>query len=400
MKKTYTPQRLVSILPKVVQVHPYTAHSEVPEVDRDFLEKVKYWAAMEQSEVEGEAFTVSFRNILRLSDYIGNNSLHISCQNLIRMVCLRAEKRVVKRLLMRWPDLYDSPEYSQLVKNVVEEQSGLVEEELGHTKLTREILLGWLNEEHISAAVGKTAIRSSRKSHRSIQEELSDLKVSPDSKLGKICLEEFYLYCERADYLRTSDDELLRILVRWQQPVIRAFLKNILEVSETTDFQRLYRSGTFLRDRFTGTTNSAQYNRFFAGFSEKFKLQYDRWLGFLTIVEGFGRDSNDNRLKFWRGYIPNCTRVYTQKVSEALIMYFAEYCVIEFTAKTMGPVYIYERDYFEKGIEPLTRTMKNSNLRKELLRLVEAYPNSAVRIPHNSGWEYKVRNYLRRYNIV
>jgi hypothetical protein len=388
------------MVPKVVQVHPYTTHSEVPVVDEDFLEKVRYWAGMEEGEVESEAFTISFRNILRLSDYIGSNQLHLSCQNLIQMVCLRAEKRVMKRLLMRWPDLFESREYSEMVKSIAGEHSELVEEELKNTKLTREVLLSWLNEEHISGAVGKTTIERSRKSGRSLQEELSSLRIPPDSKLGKRCLEEFYLYCQREDYLKISDSELYRILARWQLPVIRAFLKNILEVSETTDFQRLYKCGVYLRDAFTGTTNSPQCHSFFTGFSDKLILRYNCWLGYLTIVEGFGQDTNDNRLKFWKDYVPNCTQVYIQKFSEALIMYYAHYCIVEFTTKTKGPIYIYERTYFEQSIEPLTRKLKNSNLRKELFRQVEVFPKSAKRISHNSGWEYKVRDYLRRYNIV
>jgi len=74
------------------------------------------------------------------------------------------------------------------------------------------------------------------------------------------------------------------------------------------------------------------------------------------------------------------------------------YSIIEFTTKTMGPLYIYRKDIFEKFVKKYLKRMNNTELRHSLYNELLQY--ATERIIHHDNWQYKTSRYLMAHSII
>ena len=126
--------------------------------------------------------------------------------------------------------------------------------------------------------------------------------------------------------------------------------------------------------------------------------KYHRWLNYILIRESFSKNSNDERLQFWSQYVPYSTDAYRVSASECLVIEFEMYSIIEFTTKTMGPLYIYRKDIFEKFVKKYLKRMNNTELRHSLYNELLQY--ATERIIHHDNWQYKTSRYLMAHSII
>lgn len=397
MKDSYIPRKLEEIIPAVVQRHPSTAAVTGYHPDQSFLDQVREWVQVPETQINDTAYTIPPRMVVQLADYLGTNSLGVPTEKLIRMVCIRTNERITKRILSRWPDYYLHSDYMDLMEAILTERSEVAEKVLEQSKVTSEVLLDWIKSENIPHAVGKYAIKNDESNSQSFRKTLQEINVSPESKLGKQCIEEYYTFCGEKSYLQIKDEELLRVLKRYSYKQIKSFLDNYLTVMETENLRRYFACGRYLRNSYTGVPDSTRFKAFFSGFSEQHINQYSKWLSYVLIAESFSNNSNDPRLRFWSKYVPYSSKTYLERQSSALIMVYEKCCVIEFTSETMGPIYIYQKEDFNKRIKLATQIMKNLELRSYLYN--GAY---YARFVHDArgSWQHKVARYLTQHDDI
>ena len=229
-------------------------------------------------------------------------------------------------------------------------------------------------------------------------ERLKSLMIFPDSNLGQQCIQEYLTFCDRTGYLEISDRDMLPTLRKYAPDSIKLFLKNILTELNVEDFQRYYQCGTYLRNTYTSDAGTLKYKNFFSGFAPEQELKYHRWLNYILIRESFSKNSNDERLQFWSQYVPYSTDAYRVSASECLVIEFEMYSIIEFTTKTMGPLYIYRKDIFEKFVKKYLKRMNNTELRHSLYNELLQY--ATERIIHHDNWQYKTGRYLMAHSII
>ena len=158
------------------------------------------------------------------------------------------------------------------------------------------------------------------------------------------------------------------------------------------------RCGSYLRNIYTSDAGTLKYKNFFSGFTPEQELKYHRWLNYILIRESFSKNSNDERLQFWSQYVPYSTDAYRVSASECLVIEFEMYSIIEFTTKTMGPLYIYRKDIFEKFVKKYLKRMNNTELRHSLYNELLQY--ATERIIHHDNWQYKTSRYLMAHSII
>ena len=278
------------------------------------------------------------------------------------------------------------------------DKAELVKKIVSNTKLENTTMLQWFPSKNIPYAVGRECMRWQKSDRIRFSDRLMTLGIMPSTRLGQRCIQEYLTFCDRTGYLEISDRDMLPTLKKYSPDSIKLFLKNILTELKVEDFQRYYQCGTYLRNTYTSDAGTLKYKNFFSGFTPEQELKYHRWLNYILIRESFSKNSNDERLQFWSQYVPYSTDAYRVSASECLVIEFEMYSIIEFTTKTMGPLYIYRKDIFEKFVKKYLKRMNNTELRHSLYNELLQY--ATERIIHHDNWQYKTSRYLMAHSII
>lgn len=395
MKSEYKPSMLESLKPKIKKEHPLSSDLMNYQPDQEFLEQIKKWAKLPQEDIEETAQFISSRKIWLLVNYIPTNSLKLPLENLVRILYLRVNTDIARRLFVFWQDYFLNRQLCGLLYQIVQNKADIV---VSEKNVNTSILERWFSSDNIPQAVGKECMILQKQSRIHFPDRLRSLGISPSSKLGQLCIAEFLTFCDRVDYLEISDSDMLQSIKKFSPEVIASFLKNILTVLEITDFQRYFQCGKFLRSSFTGSSDTQKYQKYFSTFSAEQEMKYRRWLNYILVHESFAANSDEERLEFWSRYVPYSVNVYRVPISESLVLEFEMYCIIEFPEKTKGPLYIYEREVFENKIKRYVTRNNNAELRRCLYN--ELREDCAARIIHRDNWQFTTRRYLVKNRVI
>lgn len=293
---------------------------------------------------------------------------------------------------------FENQDLCYLLYRIVQDKAELVKKIVSNTKLENTTMLQWFPSKNIPYAVGRECMRWQKSDRIRFSDRLMTLGIMPSTRLGQRCIQEYLTFCDRTGYLEISDRDMLPTLKKYSPDSIKLFLKNILTELKVEDFQRYYQCGIYLRNTYTSDAGTLKYKNFFSGFAPEQELKYHRWLNYILIRESFSKNSNDERLQFWSQYVPYSTDAYRVSASECLVIEFEMYSIIEFTTKTMGPLYIYRKDIFEKFVKKYLKRMNNTELRHSLYNELLQY--ATERIIHHDNWQYKTSRYLMAHSII
>lgn len=177
--------------------------------------------------------------------------------------------------------------------------------------------------------------------------------------------------------IRNSDEQLLRLRAGYHD--LNTYGCNL--------------GKTFLRK--TGEDGTEKYKQYFSGFQNIQTEKYRIWLNLTKIRESFSNDEKDERIIFWDKYV-EYGEFIINKYSQSVTIAFPRYCVVEFMQKTMGPIYIYKKDYYKASIGPLVVTKSNQQLR-QLLYGEKPYMK---RITHQGNWQSEVQSIISNYEML
>lgn len=398
MKTSYKPSKLPAIAAQVRKEHPTSSEIKNYQLDNSFLDEVRQWAKLPKEDVDGEAITIPIHKVRLLANYVPANSLHLPLLNLTRILFLRANEEIARSLFILWQDYFTNQDLCYLLYRIVQDKPELVKKIVSNTKLENTTMMQWFPSKNIPYAVGRECMRWQKSDRIRFSDRLMTLGIMPSTRLGQLCIQEYLTFCDRTGYLEISDRDMLPALKKYSPDSIKLFLKNILTELKVEDFQRYYQCGSYLRNIYTSDAGTLKYKNFFSGFTPEQELKYHRWLNYILIRESFSKNSNDERLQFWSQYVPYSTDAYRVSASECLVIEFEMYSIIEFTTKTMGPLYIYRKDIFEKFVKKYLKRMNNTELRHSLYNELLQY--ATERIIHHDNWQYKTSRYLMAHSII
>lgn len=398
MKTSYTPSKLSAIASQIRKEHPSCSEVREYKTDQEFLDEIRHWASLPESEVDSEASIIPIRKIRALANYIPENFLHLPLTNLIQIVFLRADDEMIRLLYIQWQECFTNSDLCNLLYQIAQDKPQLMHKITSDEKIAPTTMMQWFHSGNIPYAVGKECMRFQKIQRIRFADRLMSLGIFSTSRLGQKCIQDYLTFCDRIGYLELKDTEMLSILKKSSPAFISSFLKNILSELKTEDFQQYYKCGSYIRDTYTGSNGSAKYKSYFSGFSPEQELKYRRWLNYILIKDTFIKAVDDARLKFWSQYVPYSTNVYKSAVSKSLVIEFEAYCVVEFFEDTKGALYIYQKEIFEEYIARYVMCFKNNDLRHELYANLRHL--CSERISHHDGWQYKTSRYLTANKIV
>ena len=394
MKYCFSPQKLNTVLSEVSKQHPSKSAPPQYEGDQEFIKMLKRWANLPSDEIEQEAMMIPPRRVRQLVEYVCSNIYKLPMRNLAHIIRLRADEAIFLRLFSLWLDAYENKDFSHLLKVVARAFATKSENVFQNSRLIIPIFSEWLESDDVPVMVGKTCMRYKVQAG-GFENALRAYSVSTESSLGKACINGFYTFCTKEDYSSIRDSDLERVLRRYDEKQIHAFMQNFLSLMDVPNFEKFYLSGKFLVQKYTNSPETRPFQRFFSAYPSELIEKYQRWLNYINIRDGFHNNTNDVRMIFWNKYVKDMQVSYLERTSGALIMKFYDYGVVEFTEATMGPLYVYEIGDFEKRIIPRSRIHTNQEFRHYL------YTNAYIqRIPHQGNWQYRTSRYLQRNQIT
>ena len=396
MKTSYQPSRLIKAAAEIRKAHPNQAEIAGYQPDEAFLVRVRAWAQLSKAQAEEGAFLIPARDIRMLAKYIPENTLHLPLQRLCQMVALRANTGILRLLYLLWLDFFANRELCGLLCRITKEHPDQASQLVEPYPVSREEVLQWFASDDIPGTVGRTCMNLQQKKRLPFPERLQSVGVAPSSRLGQKCIEAFLTYCRREDYLALSDAELVRQIQHLPAEYMGAFLRKLLSVLETADFQRYERCGTFVRDKVDTVGGRLKYKINLSQLPPEHRRKYTRWMGYLELKESFAKDGSDERLVFWSRYVPYSVDVHRFRSSEALAIVFEHYYVIEFTLETMGALYVFDRGLFEEKFLLCTR-YSNAEFRSVLYQNRD---QAIERIIHHGDWQFRTRALLTRLGVM
>ena len=397
MKIDYEPHRLHKTVKDIQRKHPMT--NEISEENHlaDSEKFIRDICSLSEKQLNIEKLYLPYRPYIQIAVYLASgNYYQVDHSNLRELLNYKLDERIFEILFHGWKHLYGNAEFQKIFLQLIKRHIELVNRTLKNRYLVpmESYLVRWVASGDPAYQVGCDCLKIVTSGRCTFDEKLQGVHIESTSVLGQECKKKFYTFCARADYLQVDDLQLCKLVQTLDEKSQKAFLSNFLLALQRDDFKAYFNLGkAFLRK--TGEDGTEKYKQYFSGFQNIQTEKYRIWLNLTKIRESFSNDEKDERIIFWDKYV-EYGEFIINKYSQSVTIAFPRYCVVEFMQKTMGPIYIYKKDYYKASIGPLVVTKSNQQLR-QLLYGEKPYMK---RITHQGNWQGEVRSIISNYEML
>lgn len=371
MEINFVPKNLKKAKEKIVALHSYSNKIDKVIASPTLEVLIKNIVGWDKEKVDLYSNSLSAQDILYVANYIPRNYYKVTLDNLWQVFMHCSSLDSCQYFYESWQNEFDSRECNEYIANIVLEQNASFKELLGKNHLEIEWFKKIISEKvNIPVEFGLHIQSLLNLKYKSFQEKMNYFGIVQGTRLYSTCESLFYTYCEKQDYLAVNEDVLQRIIQKYDLQCTKLFLRNFLIKLDVQELYKYRQLAKYLMG-ITGDVKTASFKEFFNDFEEKLVIKYRNWINNYKIRKFFG---NDVRSEFWDKYVyvdVHEFSYYKKKNEVRLMMEFENYYGIEFLDKDnedkndMGPLYFFEKDYFEKYV---LRMMKNN-----------AYTNSEVK---------------------
>lgn len=397
MEFSFFPKRLKAVQREVSVLHKNIDESVKISADDELEHLIRSLTELDNdNDLAWKANMLTNQEVYRIAAYLPYNYFHVNMRNLFCIFIVRSGKRLFQILYNQWQNSYDNESCNEFIHSLLKNNEDF-REYVKEKHLNVDRLADIFYDQNIVIGFGSEVTGYYFKEKRTLAEKFEYFGIHSDSKLYKDCLDVFYTFCGKEDYLEADKNEILNIVKKYelrQQPLLKIFLKNFLgklNLQELADFQDLAR---YFEAVIGDSKNlKADYKYFFKDLPEDVVAKYMDWINRCKIEKYFGDDERSN---FWKQY--RFEQVKKFEKSNAVVMKFGEYIAVEFLGERNGPIYFYPRMYFEKKLEGQFLLLENIPMRKYLLH--ESQYKEEDRKEHRGYWEYNVENYIIKHHIT
>ena len=370
---SYVPKKLKLAREDIALIHKYT--NEPPKIakNEELRRLIMSLVSLDPIKVKITAQALTNKEVEMVAGYIPHNYFNVEMKNLYTVFSARTTDRLCEILFNQWQDSYNNEKCNAFMRDIFRwDEHLIVLAQKRH--MNEEMFDSVLQDKDIASRFGKELQKRRYVTGRTLAERLAYFGIRDDSKLCRDCEYLFYTYCERDDYLNIPKLDLLDLVKRYNQrgnSILKAFLQNFLAKLELKDLMGFRYLASFLQGVIGDNANTKErFDEFFAGFDPVLVRKYINWINLYKVEEYFG---NDERSQLWKRYRYESVRRFN--FSNAVVMEFEKYFAVEFLGQAMGPIYIFEKEYFAKNLA--WRFNNNNNLEMRSILL------------HNSTWFYR-----------
>ncbi|MDD7403450.1 MAG: hypothetical protein PUH02_05840 [bacterium] len=337
MKIDYEPHRLHLAVKEVQKTHPLIGELASGKSATDTENFIRRICSLTTKELNVEKLYLPYRRYIQMAIYLASGNYYsLNHSNLIILLSETFDERIFRILFHGWQHLYDDSLFQNIFLQLLRKNTAAVNNALKNDYLfpMEQYLLKWIVCHDPAYQIGADCLKASDKRTEIFDTKLHAIGIDLESALGRKCIEEFYTFCNRVDYLKVSILELGKIVQNYTEQLQKSFLSNFLSEMQRDDFKGYYELGKFFL-RQTGECGTEKSKRYFSEFSNIQVEKYRIWQNLIKIRESFSEDEKDERIVFWDRYA-EYGEFIINKYSQSVTIAFPRYCIVEFMQKTMG----------------------------------------------------------------
>ena len=384
----YTPINLINARNGIERIHKRIREEKVPMfVDSDLKQLILLVVSWEKYSIKMNSLSLSDSELKAIVSYIPQNKFKVNLENLFDVYKYRSSEELADTLIYNWQDYYSNIECNKFFCDLLKFDEKFIIL-MRKMKINESEMQKVLISDNVPNSLGKIIYDKEKKKHSiAIERILEQHNIRVESRLGKDILALFYTFCDREEYMRTSVDTLLSVIKGYDVKVsIKAFLKNFLTELKLSDLEHFNGLLGYL-ELVTGKDGTDKFVSFFKGFDNILVRKYNQWLGINRLRISFG--SEDERYQFWKQF--NFEHIKYIKLSESLVFETPNYYFSEFLGEDKGPIYAYDKQYFNDKIKKYFVRENNKELRSTLYDKWIRKENGLLgREVHQGDWQGKV----------
>ena len=394
----FEPKMLKQVQKEIAVLHKSNKKElSIISVDNQLKELIESLVRLDESALAIRTEALEYQDICRIAGYLPFNYFHVNMRNLFRVFATKSDMGTCRILYKYWQNSYENEECNEfillLLRNNMEFQQCIEENHL-EVEWMSNVIQDW----NIVGGFGAKIRYYHFDEKKSLAEKFEYFGINDDSKLYRDCIDAFYVYCEKTDYMEADRELLLETVKKYQKrnrPLLKSFLVNFLnklELEELIDFRDLSRYlNTIFGD---DPQKKGSYKAFFEDISSAFIEKYMDWINICRIEQYFG---NDDRSEFWKQY--RFLKVQRFDKSNAVVMEFKEYVAVEFLGKAAGPIYFYPKEYYETTLKFMFSVFENKQMPRYLYNQTKY--DEKDRFEHmGENWKNKVESYIITHHIT
>ncbi len=391
---SYVPEKIKRAREDIALLHKNVNEPIEVSDNEELRQLIMSLVKLEKYQIRPRAYALSNKEIEMVAGYIPHNYYNVTMENLFEIFSIRSSESLCRVLLNHWQESYQNENCNAFMRGILKYDENLISLVL-RNNMDEVLFDSILSDRDIPARFCMEIKKHYFPAGKSLMDKLSFFGIREDSKLSGECRFLFYTICNREDYLAIAKIDLLNLVKQYNrrgQSVLRSFLQNFLEKLSLRDLVPFRELADYLKTIVGENVGTKEKpNVFFEGFQSDLIQKYNDWINLYKVEEYFG---NDERSRFWRQYHFKSVRKF--KYSNSVVMEFDKYYAVEFLGQAMGPIYIYERNYFEHYIIKKFGCNDNSHMRQELLH----DSNWFYRKEHRGYWQNDVRLVLINNRIT
>lgn len=384
MDFSYNPKRIIETANDIALQHKKKREVNYATPNDKLRVLIERIVSLELYQVKQNALALPEDDILLIAGYLPHNYYNVEMKNLFLVFGYRSSQHACEVLYEQWQSAYDNEQCNKYMqKQLVENEKFIML--MRRNNLSESTFDEILNADIIPSRFGMECVNRQFPNGYSLLDKMNYFGVRENTRLYHDCQFLFYTFCNKQDYLSANKTELLNVIQRYEEVVLKKFLYRFLNMLTLKELERFEEMARYFSVSL-GEITTSKGKAFFEEASIEVKEKYRDWLNRFKINQYFG---NDSRSRFWKQY--QFKSVEKFNISNAVLMEFERYYAIEFLGDSMGPIYIYQKDKFENYVRRWMRMFNNAELRQQLFHQPDLY---FYRREHRGNWQWIVNAVL------
>lgn len=320
-----------------------------------------------------------------IAKYIQKNAYGVDISNLLKLIVIMNDFKYFDIIYKNWQKEIDIPFKDENIIMLTEYYGSEIDK-MYHILPNQ--LKFWMCNKDVADSMGKTLFDNCN-SKSDFELIAKKAHIDKNTMLYNCIEQNFYCYCSERAFTDTGDIELCYLIEKLVNEKAYRIIYHFLDVVSPNHYDKFERLATHAKD-LIGEINSLKYDATVGKQSEHIRESYKALLNMYWMLRLFGQD---DRSKFWKRYISDFTVQYYSN-HDMLLMDFGMHYITEF--KTVGVIYIFEKDYF-KNIYLRNISTERTNLLKSKMRSDDKH---IFMQEHRGNWQRKVMIAINKYNVT
>jgi len=381
--KLFVPNKLIHAVEKIEKEHPLAASELSPITQQSLYELIQRINSADDEELIALSSILTKREVQALCRYLEHDSYHADLQKIVVVINERFDKVCFSILFRVWQN---TPDQLYILSLLAEHDEARYRPE--DLTIAEGVIASWAEARLPLLAVVRTCQDTSVSAIFS--ENYVSVGLLAETPLYYQSYAKFLQKTSIQQFIAEGDLHLAEILQHLERTDIEKIMLELLRCAEKNknqlmQFKAMYRQAYKL----WGEPNRA----LFPENHEKEYVVYKYWHDATQLSLILGHDQR--RERFWSRFL-GLEYVQWSVVNkhDMLVIIFGDKVVTEFME--MGPVYIYNKNYYEKDVKYQINRQKTPSLKSWMVNQSK-YLSREI---HNTSWERKQISALRRFGIM